>query len=150
MSLPIFPSMGRALGRNMPGQISARPTQFCRGRADPGCSKNPLDPKPQAWIWVSSRPRQFCLGRKLVENAGVEQILAREGSFSTLAILPGSSRIWPRPDLARPRGQEKLGFASEKLGFAAEKHGFCFRNAPKSTSAPKMCVGRKLAPHRSV
>ena len=96
-------------GRNVAWQILVRPTQFCPGRAGCGHSQNLPDPMPQAWISALVRPTQFCAGRKSVENARVEQILAGEGTFSTPAILPGSSRIWPRPDLARPWVPAKSG-----------------------------------------
>ena len=86
-----------------------RPTQFCPGRAGCGHSQNLPDPMPQAWISARVRPFEFCAGRKSVENARVEQIVAGEGTFSTPTILPGSSRIWPRPDLARPWGLAKSG-----------------------------------------
>ena len=54
---------------------------------------------PEAWILALVRPTQFCAGRESSGNAGFEQIWAGEGTFSTLAMLPGSSRIWPWPTL---------------------------------------------------
>ena len=49
------------------------------------------------------------MGRESSGNAGVEQILAGGGAISTPAILLGSSRIGPQPDLARPWGLAKSG-----------------------------------------
>ena len=96
-------------GRNFAWQILVRPTQFCPGRAGCGRSPNLADPMPEAWILALVRPTQKNVGRESSGNAGVEQILAGEGTFPTLAMLPGSSRIWPRPDLARPWGLAKSG-----------------------------------------
>ena len=88
--------------RNFAWQILVRPTQFCPGRAGCGRSPNLADPMPEAWILAPVRPTQKNVGRESSGNAGVDQIWAGGGTFSTPAILPGSSRIWPRPDLARP------------------------------------------------
>ena len=99
----------RGSGRNFAWQILVRPTQFCPGRAGCGRSPNLADPMPEAWILALVRPTQKNVGRESSGNAGVEQILAGGGTFSTPAILPGSSRIWPRPDLARPWGLAKSG-----------------------------------------
>ena len=96
-------------GGNDAWQILVRPTQFCPGRAGCGPSQNLPDPMPEAWILALVRPTQKNVGRESSGNAGVEQILAGGGTFSTPAILPGSSRIWRRPDLARPWGLAKSG-----------------------------------------
>ena len=97
------------LGRNVVWQILVRPTQLFPGRAGCGRSPNLADPMPEAWILALVRPTQKNVGRESSGNAGAEQILAAEGTFSTPTILPGSSRIWPRPDLARPWVPAKSG-----------------------------------------
>ena len=109
-------------GRDFAWQILVRPTQFCPGRAGCGPSQNLPDPMPEAWILALVRPTQKNVGRESSGNAGVEQMLAGEGTFSTLAMLPGSSRIWPRPDLARPWVLAKSGPGPILMG--ALQNGF--------------------------
>jgi len=101
----------------MPGQIWARPPRFCQGRQ--ALDRAEIFPTP--WIWAFGRPPRFCVGRESTGKARVGQIFARAGIFPTPTILPGSGKIWPRPDLARPLG---LGFAPERLGFASEDLAF--------------------------